>query len=86
MATPPSGSPGAKPPRRFPRWYKNLEPFVGGDANVFRCSAKKQAADLERRLISRALQVTDGNRTKAAELLDLSYRALLYKIRDYGLD
>ena len=43
-------------------------------------------AELERRLISRALQITDGNRTKAAELLDLSYRALLYKIRDYGLD
>jgi two-component system response regulator AtoC len=49
-------------------------------------SIKRQTADLERRLISRALQVTDGNRTKAADLLDLSYRALLYKIRDYGLD
>jgi two-component system response regulator AtoC len=49
-------------------------------------SIKKQTAELERRLIGRALQVTDGNRTKAAELLDLSYRALLYKIRDYGLD
>jgi two-component system response regulator AtoC len=49
-------------------------------------SIKKQTAELERRLISRALQVTDGNRTRAAELLDLSYRALLYKIRDYGLD
>jgi two-component system response regulator AtoC len=48
-------------------------------------SIKKQTAELERRLIGRALQVTDGNRTKAAELLDLSYRALLYKIRDYGL-
>ncbi len=49
-------------------------------------SIKKQTADLERRLIAKALQTTDGNRTKAADLLDLSYRALLYKIRDYGLD
>ncbi len=49
-------------------------------------SIKKHTADLERRLIARALQMTDGNRTKAAELLDLSYRALLYKIRDYGLE
>jgi prepilin-type N-terminal cleavage/methylation domain-containing protein/prepilin-type processing-associated H-X9-DG protein len=40
---PPSGSPGAKPPLRFPRWYKNLEVFAD-DAGVFRCSAKKQAA------------------------------------------
>ncbi len=48
-------------------------------------SVKKHAARLEAQLIERALQVTDGNRTRAAELLDLSYRALLYKIRDYGL-
>ncbi|MFO7587268.1 MAG: sigma-54 dependent transcriptional regulator [Gemmatimonadota bacterium] len=49
-------------------------------------SVKKHSAELERRLITRALEVTEGNRTRAAELLDLSYRALLYKIRDYGLD
>ena len=49
-------------------------------------SVKKRSAQLERHLISRALTVTEGNRTRAAELLDLSYRALLYKIRDYGLD
>lgn len=49
-------------------------------------SVKKHTKALERRLISRALEVTDGNRTEAAELLDLSYRAVLYKIRDYGLD
>jgi two-component system response regulator AtoC len=49
-------------------------------------SVKKRSAELERHLISRALTITEGNRTRAAELLDLSYRALLYKIRDYGLD
>lgn len=49
-------------------------------------SVKKRSAELERHLISRALSITEGNRTRAAELLDLSYRALLYKIRDYGLD
>ena len=48
-------------------------------------SVKKRSAELEKHLISRALEVTEGNRTRAAELLDLSYRALLYKIRDYGL-
>jgi two-component system response regulator AtoC len=41
---------------------------------------------MERRLIRRALDLTDGNRTRAAEHLQLSYRALLYKIRDYGLE
>nr|NIP80131.1 hypothetical protein [Gemmatimonadota bacterium]NIQ53789.1 hypothetical protein [Gemmatimonadota bacterium]NIU73958.1 hypothetical protein [Gammaproteobacteria bacterium]NIX45047.1 hypothetical protein [Gemmatimonadota bacterium] len=29
---------------------------------------------------------TGGNKTRAAELLELSSRALLYKMRDYGLD
>jgi two-component system response regulator AtoC len=48
-------------------------------------SVKKRTAELERHLIARALEVTEGNRTRAADLLDLSYRALLYKIRDYGL-
>ena len=48
-------------------------------------SVKKRSAELERHLIARALEVTEGNRTRAADLLDLSYRALLYKIRDYGL-
>ena len=40
---------------------------------------------LERTLIQRALERTNGNRTRAAQLLELSHRALLYKIRDYGL-
>jgi two-component system response regulator AtoC len=48
-------------------------------------SVKKRTAELEKELIRRALEITDGNRTKASGLLELSYRALLYKIRDYGL-
>ncbi len=39
----------------------------------------------EERLIRAALERTGGNRTRAAELLELSYRALLYKIKEYGL-
>lgn len=49
-------------------------------------SVKKHGAILERRLIQKALERTGGNRTRAAELLELSSRALLYKIRDYGLE
>ncbi len=47
---------------------------------------KRRSAALERDLIGKALARTDGNRTRAAELLELSDRALRYKIRDYGLD
>ena len=41
---------------------------------------------MERRLIAAALERTRGNKTRAAELLELSSRALLYKIRDYELE
>jgi two-component system, NtrC family, response regulator AtoC len=49
-------------------------------------SIKKAARALEEDLIRRALQKTRGNRTRAAELLEISHRALLYKIKEYGVD
>ncbi len=48
-------------------------------------SVKRAQRTLERELILRALERTGGNRTHAARLLDLSHRALLYKIKDFGL-
>ncbi len=48
-------------------------------------SVKRAGRALEREFILRALEQTDGNRTHAAKLLDLSHRALLYKIKDFGL-
>lgn len=49
-------------------------------------SIKKTARVIEEMLIRRALQKTKGNRTKAALLLEISHRALLYKIKDYLID
>lgn len=49
-------------------------------------SIKKTARAVEEVLIRRALIQTKGNRTRAALLLELSHRALLYKIKDYGID
>jgi two-component system response regulator AtoC len=48
-------------------------------------SIKRGTHALEEALIRAALERTGGNRTRAAELLEISYRALLYKIKDYGL-
>lgn len=42
-------------------------------------------ADLERGLIRRALARTGGNRTEAALVLGISRRALLYKLKEYGI-
>jgi two-component system response regulator AtoC len=48
-------------------------------------SIKKAARNMERDLISKALEKTQGNRTHAARLLEISHRTLLYKIEEYGI-
>jgi two-component system response regulator AtoC len=48
-------------------------------------SIKKATRELEQDLIKRALGVTQGNRTNAAKLLEISHRALLYKMKEYGI-
>jgi two-component system response regulator AtoC len=48
-------------------------------------SIKKTARIIEEVLIRRALQKTKGNRTRAAEVLEISHRALLYKLKDYKI-
>jgi len=46
----------------------------------------KKIASEEKRLIAEVLTKTNWNRRKAAELLEISYRSLLYKIKDYNLN
>ena len=48
-------------------------------------SLKKASKALEKTLISRALNRTGGNRSQAAQVLEISYPSLLQKIKEYGL-
>jgi two-component system, NtrC family, response regulator AtoC len=48
-------------------------------------SIKKTTRIVEEILIRRALDKTRGNRTRASELLEISHRALLYKIKEFGI-
>jgi two-component system response regulator AtoC len=48
--------------------------------------AKIAQRNAERELIQRVLQQTRWNRRKAAQILDISYKALLYKIKECGLN
>jgi two-component system response regulator AtoC len=48
--------------------------------------SRKAAQVAEREAILQALEQTQWNRVRAAKLLEISYRALLYKIKDNGLD
>ncbi|MBU0552254.1 sigma-54 dependent transcriptional regulator [Myxococcota bacterium] len=49
-------------------------------------SIKKTQRLIEEELIRRALKKTGGHRKQSAELLEISHRALLYKIKDYGIE
>ncbi len=72
----------------LPDQVRNPRPAAAGptfgDADDL--SVKRRLAALEKHLIERALERTGGNRSQAAELLELSPRALRYKIQDYGLN
>jgi two-component system response regulator AtoC len=62
-----------------------VRPPTGNGDNGDELSIKKATRDLESTLIKRALGVTQGNRTNAAKLLEISHRALLYKMKEYGI-
>ncbi|HYE15476.1 MAG TPA: helix-turn-helix domain-containing protein, partial [Pyrinomonadaceae bacterium] len=48
-------------------------------------AAERAARAVERRKIAEALRAHDGNKTRAAEELGVSYKTLLTKIKDYNL-
>ena len=48
-------------------------------------SIKKTTRIIEEELIRRALKKTKGNRTNASKILEISHRALLYKLKEFGI-
>ncbi|MGQ9819112.1 MAG: helix-turn-helix domain-containing protein [Candidatus Kapaibacteriales bacterium] len=42
--------------------------------------------NIERQMIEKALRASGGNRTKAAELLNISERTLRYKMQKYSIN
>ncbi len=76
--------PSALPPELAPGGH--VGPTAAGGAEQEDLSIKRRLPALERELISKALVRTSGNRSQAARILELSYKALVYKIRDYDID
>jgi two-component system response regulator AtoC len=63
-----------------------FEPHIPVDGPVSLKEITQRAVlEVERRVILRTLQAHHWNRKRAARALNISYRALLYKIRDAGL-
>jgi two-component system, NtrC family, response regulator AtoC len=57
--------------------------FASFDENDL--SIKRTSKVMEEQLIRRALQRTRGNKSQAARLLEISHKALLYKVKDYKI-
>jgi two-component system response regulator AtoC len=70
-------------------WSVKPAPAQGRDtvgAPSENLSLKRAMRELEESYIRAALRRTKGNRTRAAEILEISHRSLLYKIKEYGID
>jgi two-component system, NtrC family, response regulator AtoC len=63
-----------------------LAPPAPGPSGSLKDIARHAARGAERELIYRTLQQTRWNRREAAEILGISYKALLYKIKEAELD
>jgi len=74
-------------PKHLPSEMVNHASLPASDSAVTENTLALPAAleALERRMISDALAITQGNKSKAAKLLEISERSLWYKISQYGL-
>jgi DNA-binding NtrC family response regulator len=77
-------SDNARPAR--PSSPDNLLPTRRSTPVFLKEIARKAAERAERREILKMLERTRWNRVRAAKLLNISYRALLYKMKGAGLD
>jgi len=55
-----------------------------GERDTF--SIKKKSEELEKELMKKALDAVNWNKSKAAKLLEISFKTLLYKIKQYNLE
>ena len=70
-------------PRKTPTFMTGAS--VAGQGLPLKSIAKEAIRELERNVILEALRNNQWNRRKTAQSLKISYRALIYKIRDAGL-
>jgi two-component system response regulator AtoC len=60
-------------------------PLPAGPEISLREASRKASLAAEREIIAKTLEQCGGNRVRAAKMLRISYRALLYKIKRVGL-
>jgi len=68
------------------RHHRKEPRSAGADGLSLKQAARVASREAERELILRALSRTRWNRKRAAQDLQISYKALLYKLKQMGLD
>jgi transcriptional regulator with PAS, ATPase and Fis domain len=87
QATAPAAAPlPALPPAAAPQAPAAPAAGAAPPSGSLKDIARHAAREAERELIYRTLQQTRWNRREAAEILGISYKALLYKIKEAELD
>lgn len=66
--------------------HRSTQPANNVEGGGLKSLVRSVKNDAEAEAIREVLKQTNWNRTKAAPLLKISYKALLYKIRQYGLE
>ena len=79
-------SPETKAPISFDLWGGNGENSLSLDSLSLKKVTKKAVARVEKEVISYVLGKTGWNRSKAAKILKISYKTLLYKITDLDIN
>jgi two-component system response regulator AtoC len=82
LSPPSAAAPGSAAVPAAPAPLPSPPPLNGSLKDI----ARRAARDAERELIFRTLQQTRWNRREAAAILGISYKALLYKIKEAELD
>jgi len=72
---------------RAPAVEEDVSPWSQIDLSGTLAEASRRViGEVERRKIEQALKEAAGNRNRAAEMLQISYKMLVSKLKDYGLD
>ena len=82
QSTPPATAASAGPASPSP---SSCEPPVPGQETSLKDIVRQKAAELEKDLITKALEETVGNVTRAAKLLQISRKSLQTKMKEFGL-
>jgi DNA-binding NtrC family response regulator len=67
----------------LPEAYRQAAP-PEGEAAPAEPGSGRTMEEIEKEAILRTLRETEGNRTKAAEVLGIGFRTLQRKLKDYG--